>query len=315
MNMTLNFFPELTEELTQKMGFLSGFYEFKYRKEGFEHLLEARQAEGHNSSYLQLSDEKNEWVPDEHELIIERKLFIKNPAFLFGVNGIACNDAELGMALIWTSKTSNQRGAIEIGAFVKNSNEEISFKLSHTFPPGHLKGNISFQTVLFLKTPGSAEENETHLANLSGMILGTIDEFIVILEGNGSVFPIVEVKEPSQPLWWVVCDWTDPQADSFDEENVRICLNKSHSNYKLLNLENGIYESPLLMDIIASALHIIILKVKDSEYWDETVNGKNFEAGSISQAVYYFISTFNWDPGSPESLAQSIRKDFDSRIQ
>jgi hypothetical protein len=69
-----------------------------------------------------------------------------------------------------------------------------------------------------------------------------------------------------------------------------------------------------LIDIVASALQIIIQKVKESEYWSEIVSGQNIEQGSIAQAIQYFITTFDWKADSPENLALSIRKDFDSRL-
>jgi hypothetical protein len=313
MSIVLSFFPVLSDQLISRIGLISSEYIFKYDNEGYEHDLTVKAAEGHNSSHLQLSDEKCEWIPDNHNLKIYRNYSISTPVFLFGKNGIARNDAELGLALMWTSKSSNQRGVEVIGTF-DNSPGTKDFAFKGEFYPGHLQGRITFQTVLFINKPGIGEIGESHLAKDSGIILGSLDEFTVIIEGSGSVFPIVEVKEPSQPLWWVVCDWTDPQSDLFEEENLRICLNKAHSNYKLLIAESGLSESPLLIEIVASSLHIIISKVMQSEYWEEIQRGENLEPGSIGQAIYYFLNTFNWETNSPENLALSIRKYFENSI-
>ncbi|MBP3966254.1 hypothetical protein [Paenibacillus lignilyticus] len=314
MSTALNLFPVLSDELMVKIGFEAGNYEFKYHINGLEHPLTS-------SSYdtqarldnIQISDERSEWTPDIHDLSIKRTYTINNPVFLFGVNGIVAEDAEIGIALMWASKTSNQRGVKVIGGIRKNSGG-IVFDFETVFPPGQLKGSMGFETILFLKEPGLRKDTERHLANSTGITLGSLDICHIIIDGNGSVFPIVEVEEKSQPLWWVKCDWTDPMGDRFEEENVRICINKAHPNYSLLKLEDGFKESPLLIDIIASALQIIIQKVKESEFWNEIVSGQNFESGSVAEAINYFLNTFNWNPYSPEDLALSIRRDFDSRI-
>jgi hypothetical protein len=164
-----------------------------------------------------------------------------------------------------------------------------------------------------LKNPGVSLDHEKHLANTAGVLLGTFDQFTIILDGNGSMFPIVEVFEPSQPLWWVRCDWTDPLIDRFDED-IQICLNGCHPNYKLLKTESGLKGSPLLIEIIASALQIIVEKLKESEYWEDIISGRNYEQGSIAEAANYFITNFQWDTHSSERLALTIRKDLESRI-
>lgn len=316
MNIFLSLFPVLTQDLFSKIGFLATPYEFEYNHEGIRNKLNSLPIDNHAQKYefLQISDDKSIWLPDKHNLCFKRSYTLSNHSFLFGENGLVCDDAEIGVALIWSSKTSNQRGAINIFSFRKTENSALNFQLQSSFPQGFLKGTVNFQTIIYIKKPGVKKESENHLANQPGIILGTLDEYSIILEGNASVFPIVEVAEPAQPLWWVNCDWSDPLADSFNEENVRICLNSAHPNYRLLKIDKGIKESPILVEIIASALQVIIQKVRDSEYWNEVLNGENMEPGSVGQAVNYFISTFNWDPHSPEKLAYSIRSDFDGRI-
>ncbi|KMJ57114.1 hypothetical protein AB685_16960 [Bacillus sp. LL01] len=315
MSIQLNFFPVLTQDLFEKIGYELGLFELSYTSGGFSNALDAVPADstGRNSQ-LQVRDEKNVWEPDGFNLCVKRSYTINVPKFLFGENGIAGGEDEIGIALLWTSKASNQRGIHIIADFNSKTPFPYTFNLNKEFPAGQLKGSISLQTVLYMKTTGIREPNEIHLANKAGIILGVLDEYTLVIDGNGSVFPIVEVSEPSQPLWWVNCQWNDPTEDAFDEESVRICINKAHANYKIIKMEGGLKESPLLLDIIASALQIIIQKVRESDYWEEIKKGEDLEPGSIGQAVNYFITTFNWDVHSPESLALSIRKDFDNRI-
>ena len=65
---------------------------------------------------------------------------------------------------------------------------------------------------------------------------------------------------------------------------------------------------------MASALVIIISKLKEQEnYWDVTI-GDDLQSGSVSEAVYYFINTLEWDVSTPDAMSLSIRKFFDQRM-
>ena len=93
-------------------------------------------------------------------------------------------------------------------------------------------------------------------------------------------------------------------------------FNQAHPNYSLLKVDAGMNGSPFLVDVLASALQIIIWKAVESVGYDidRIVNPSSSVApGSILDAVHYFLKTFEWDVSSPERLAESIRKDFDGR--
>lgn len=314
MNIPLVFYPELTREMIDKIGFQAFDYELEYTNGAAKYSLKTSPVD--SSSYIHeylIEDDKSEWTADQYDLCLKRQTVINKPEFLFGENGVACRNSELGLALMWTSKTSNQQG-VEIISGFKYSPEKLTADIEYVFPAGQLRGKVKFQTVLFLKTPGQRIEKEDHLANESGIILGSLDDYTIVIDGKGSVFPIVEVSEASQPLWWVECYWNDPMDDLFDDENVVVCLNKAHTNYPMLKLEDGLSGSPMLVDIIADAIQIIIQKAKESDSWEEVIKGKNMETGSIAKAIHYFIETFSLDYSSPEKLALTIRRDFDKRF-
>ena len=92
-------------------------------------------------------------------------------------------------------------------------------------------------------------------------------------------------------------------------------MNKAHSNYKYIDgTKKKSFNIALLKEIMASALTIIILKLhSDEDAWADTVNGKG-NLGSVSEAVYYFISTLEWDISKPENLSMSIRQFLDQRM-
>lgn len=312
MSVSLNSFPVLTPEIFQKIGYIAEEYEFSYSSD--EEFPLKQESITQKNDVIKLTDERCEWSPDHYNIKLNRKLRISTPVHLFGSRGLACNTAKIGIAVVWMSKASNQRGIIKCGEF---SREDFSpeVQVEYDFKEGTLTGSFTLATVLYLSKGGIPEANEKFLANQQGIILGLLDEYTVIIDGNGSIFPIVEVNIPNQPLWWVKCNWTDPTADNFDQENVQICLNAAHKDFGLFDLKEGLKNSPMLCDVIATALAIIIQKVKDSDYWDDTIKGNSLSQGSVSQAVHYFITTFGWDWQSPEKLALSIRADFDKRFK
>lgn len=313
MSIRVNLFPMLDKVLYEKIGYFSKNFQFYYHKDGYEIDLdnEANQSSGQTQSIIQLNDSSCQWYADIYDLCFKRICVIKNANFLFGINGIANEDAVIGIAVMWTSKTSSQRGIFEIGEIRKNDSNK-TFDIKGSFPPGQLKGIVIIETIIYLKEPSVSKDGI--FAKSSGTILGILDTTTIIMDGNGSVFPIVEVKELSKPLWYVDCSWSDPLVDGFDEDNVKLCINTAHPSYNSLKLEEGFKESAFLREILAGAMQTIVLNAMWGNYWDEIIKGESIEEGSIGQAINYFITTFGWDTSSPERLASSIRKDFDLRL-
>ena len=173
---------------------------------------------------------------------------------------------------------------------------------------------MNFTTILYIADPGSPKENEHHLADRNGYVLGELDNYTVRLDGSGSTFPVFEVNEPGQPLWYVRCDWIDPTTDMFSE-SVSVNINTAHKNYKYIDRTQNTFDSQLLTEIMASAISIIIEKVRlQSAYWDQVLTNDSLETGSVGQAIYYFTDALEWDLSTPESVSLCARKFFDQRM-
>lgn len=92
-------------------------------------------------------------------------------------------------------------------------------------------------------------------------------------------------------------------------------VNTAHKNYKYLDKTKRTFDEQLLKEIMASALGVIVTKLKEQEdYWDATTSGEDLQNGSVSEAIHYFIDTLEWDVSGPEAMSLSIRKFFDQRI-
>lgn len=268
---------------------------------GQEHLL----------SQLFINDDSGLFDMLQHDLAIKREVVIQFPSYLFGPSGVAASNAEIGVAVMWTSKPSNQRG-IFIGDSFRLGTVERTFTVNGVFPKGTIRDRFQLTTALYLKHPGTPAHNEKHLARVPGFLLGNLGDTTIHLKGSGSIFPIFTYKEDG-PLWRVECNWSDPRSDAFDDENVRIILNESHPDYRFVGSGDTGKLTPLMKEIIATALHIIIKRTKDEVPLEDIMDQTNVEEGSVCLAVRYFIETFNLDVSTDENLAYSLRTHLDRK--
>lgn len=232
MAANISLFPVINDELLGKIRFQASPYELYYIREEQEFVLQAEEIE---SSIImhKVIDEEGVWSPDDYNFCIRRRYSLRTYQCLFGEKGIACKNAVLGLALVWTSADSKQRGVLKIGD-IKNSSQDLELMLNHEFVRAQLRGIVEFTTVIYIKEAGTPSWDEEHLANEYGCLLGELDKFAIKLDGTGSVFPIYEISELGQPLWYVKCDWDDPTYEQFSE-CVSININTAHKNYKYLD--------------------------------------------------------------------------------
>lgn len=302
-------FPILNEKRIADLCYESQEYSFFYKKASSELSIEKEKDLADESCFILKATEGDDWNHDEYDLCFSRIIKLSNLDSLFGSSGIACNTAGIGIAVVWTSSDSRQRGVIPVGDFTKKDDDK-EFLVRGIFEKGTLRGVVTLRTVFYVKSVGRPLSDETYLANSYGCILGELDSIRIVLDGNGSVFPIMTEENENGPLWRVICDWTNPTEDSFGD-SVRIMLNTKHKYYELVEANNG---DSLLIEILASAMSIIISKIKDSSFWHDTESGIGFSEGSVCAAVHYFVNTLEWDTSTPEKLSESIRLSLEGKL-
>lgn len=317
MSKAFSLYPVLTSNLIEKAGIETEPTEISYLDDGDYYPLSMEDKEGDDQKFsARLSDVRCVWSADTHNLILKKTGSVQHPDLLFGKDGIVPHDANIGIAGIWSSKRSDLHGTIQYGKFGMRVNA-YNFDQEYRFESGELRGSIHFKLVLYLKEAGQPYAEESHLANQTGIILGIIEEFDLIIDGSGSVFPIYYVNESDRPLWWVNFSSTDPFEDAFDDQNVVLYLNQAHPSYGELKINDSLRESPLFLEVISSALYIIVQSVKElvNEEWEDIDAGENLEQGTIAEAISYFINKLGWDTSSPVKLALSIHDYFDKNLR
>lgn len=312
-------YPSLTEEKKDGI-FQSKPYSFSYTSlDGLDRDLDCEISE--LNSQISCLKTDGVWNADKYNLYVKRTIALKNYKKLFGPDGVACRNARLGLSVIWTSFDSRQRGAepiVDFGVsekelFDKHDHTFIEGEIDLEFSPAKIRGDVNFSVVLYIAKSGTPSKDEMHLANEEGFVLGTFDTFVLRIDGTGSLFPVFEVYEKDQPLWYVRCDWTDPLSDPF-AESVSINLNTAHKNYIFIDRTQKTFCPQLLVEVMSSALCCIIEKIRSEKYLDQILGDDEAESGSIGEVVRYFANTLEWDFSTPDKLSLSTRKFFDGRL-
>lgn len=307
-------FPTINDDLISRITLQKTNYEAYYTdsdNDEFELKLDSKEI----SEVFSIIDPKGIWTQDDYNFGLRRQYCLRNHDCLFGENGIAGEKATIGLAIVWTSSESKQRGVIPIITFNKPDNKDtvIEAEVNKLFCRAQLRGEVKFATVFYIATPGVLDESEQHLANESGFILGEVDSCSIRFDGKSSIFPIYEVYKKGEPLWEIKCDWNDPTVDQFSD-SVSININTAHSNYKYLDSNQKSYDNQLLIEIMSSALTILVEKLRQSVYWEQIINGDSLEFGSVGQAVFYFQDVLEWNLSGPDYVSECARRFFDKRM-
>lgn len=261
---------------------------------------------------FKLNELDSTWSPEVNNLYIEQNFIIKCPDKLFGEEGITSSKNILGLGVHYYSKTSNFQTTKSLGE-IRNTDSELVIMFKENFSVSSISGLIFFEFFIYLKT---IKESLPFQADLIGMNLSDepIDTYSILIDGDGSIFPIEEIDEKNEPLWKLVMNWTDVEVDLFDYSNIRLLLNKAHPLFKSLFKENYKVNNYLMNEIMISAMSMIVQKVILIDRENITID-MDATQGSIAQVVWYWISTFELNLNSLEEINESFHKNVDPFIE
>lgn len=249
---------------------------------------------------LYLGEVQEYWDPNIHNLNIYRTIIINHPEGLFGINGVASETTELGIAYHIHSKTSGFQKIGDTGIVLTNESEqEFPVEFNYEFSPASVKGEVNIDLFVYVKSAG---EESLRFANEKGVELGIIDHFQLIVDGDGSTFPIVEVERPGKSLWQLVMKWNDVTTDPFDVEYVRVEINKNHYMYDYIfkDTKPSVF---LLSEIMSNVMSQVIYNVVNDESFTDSPD----DTESIANVVSYWLSTYDVDISSLEHISYSLR--------
>lgn len=294
------FYPTLNDELIEAAGISLSAYEFGYSIEDKEIRLL-----GKGKSVVKFDDET--WKAERDGLRIRRSIVIEYPEALFGRTGIVCEEAELGICIIWVNRTLRQMGTILPNNEYKSGASKV-YEFDYTFAPGTIKGDLSLEMQLYIKKSAvNVLPDEKSLMNDEGVTVGILDEINLDFGNIYMEFPIAEVNNKKLPMWWLeMSDWSEPQKDLFDEDNLCIYLNTAYESCPKMG--ETIKNMDVLIDIITTSYVMLFKRVEECGCLSATVNDVNLEVGSISKMLYYFKGSCknDIDFSSEERMHKSI---------
>ena len=302
MKRSITLYPHITKKHEKKLQACIKDLSVSYFDGNESIELNAEISSETNNMTVPVIDEFGKWTPEKHGLICRGIFCIHSVDILFGEDGIVSEDATLGLGLQWKSKNSNARGSIKIGEIESADHDvELSFELS--FENASIRNSVELSFILYLVLPG---ENEQNLA--IGTVFGELQSLTFILEGTGSTFTVFEKNAPGEPLWSIECDWEEPEYSQFSE-SVRVTINTGHNAWQLAAEDEERKE--LLKEIMASCMQIIISDLEPYQY----ESSGDYEPGSVSAAISYFISRAEINTESNAAIAKTVRAYLDKTMK
>lgn len=289
--------------------------DYYYKVNGIKKIItESNFKNSCNNNQVQLIDDEAEWNNKMQSLFLNCTLTIEHANRLFGE--VCCLDAKLGIGLEWKPENSKIKHCVKFGEFSKND-ENYQFT-KQNIEINNVNSNINFKWIIYIIDPGNINIKKC-FGNQEGLILGNGLLWSIIINGNGSIFPIFEETNPNGPLWSFNCDFDDIAEDEFKEENIKIILNKSHKGYQYIQPKSSNYNEQMFLELISNAITILIITIKNKN--EENGNGdsidfkKNGSKGSILNVLKYFNDTLKFKiNGSINELQESIKLYFDKGV-
>lgn len=277
-----------------------------------------------NSLFYSLYDPQGIWTPDTHNLNVSGKFTITNPMGLYGESGIAPKESSIGLAIRWCSGTSKKRGVKFIGDINKSTEiQEIPFRI--VFNKAKLRGSVTLYYEFFINSNAVGSQDEQHLANTKGTIIGTEQIYILDIDAKEKNFPIELFEDPDAPLWELYVSDNDPRFTPWGADAVKIRLNKAHKDYKEIDQDVKDKFSPVLLrEILASAVSLYINTLKEWQHENDSYHENlqeflNDEEGWESGCVAEVVKGFQKEPmninlTSPVETSISVHKYFDLKL-
>lgn len=285
-------------------------------------LLEAKYNFDNNLSFMKDEEKDNIYILDNNgiwsnytnDLCIIGELEITNFNILFNEYKVVEKDTVLGIGMTYISKGSSKTYSKSIGEANANDNTKkvIDFKLD--FKPGELASILKLNFFIYVKKAQMINNNI--FAHNSGTILGNIYNCELIIEGNGSDFPIVIIDSPDTPLWDMYVDF-EGLDDVFSRDSICLRINRSHQQFSKLGIDKISLNNNLIWkEILASFFVNIFIASQQIENLDSLFY-EDVQEGTVGGFLKFLIITFKILPNelkNPISLSLKIRKGLDNLL-
>lgn len=238
-----------------------------------------------------LLDKHNKWSSKVYNLTIRKgyKLDVSN---LFGKDGIAPSNSSIGVATIFKSSKSLQRG-IKNNLIIEHSDnlKEVEFDMEYNFTINELRDDFELELILYLeRSVLELHSEEKHINNIQGTVIGTLEQHRYLLTGDGSAFPTQIISKIGEPLWRL--SMSSDVSDSI-QDGISLIINDKHKDYKLFNyLDKDSYNRDFIKEVSISIVYQLV-----NYYFDEVkdYDEETFSYDSIATLIYHYIKIYDLD--------------------
>ena len=309
MSNRIESFPMLNENIVSELSINLRSLEGKYNFNNVINKLEFIQDGENNNDFV--LDNNGIWTSDANELQIFGEFEISNYNILFEEYQLAKKDTILGVALTYISSGSSKtytKPIVDI-AYENNDQKIVDFTLN--FEAGELSSILSLRFSIYVKE--AKADNNSVFAQNTGTVLGEIYNCNLIIEGQGSEFPIVIIENPESPLWDMEVDF-ESFDDIFSKDTICLKINKAHKQFSKLGIDKISSNNNLVWkEILASFFVNVFLVAQEIESLDTILN-QDIQEGTVGGFLKFMIMTFNISQKelkNPAILSNQIRKELD----
>ena len=226
---------------------------------------------------------------------ISGKISLENIGCLYGkMDGytrVALDDTVLGISINAYSLVSKYNISKPLAEISINDNEKkyIDYKLM--FPQGAIGDKLYLSINLYVK---EAKTKSSIFASEDGIIIGTIYNATVLMEGDGSIFPTSVITDSSTdaPLWYVELSFAE-LSEPLSKETVCLYLNYSHKDFSQIGCTDITEDNYIIWkEILTSYFLQIITSLNEGEKTSLYENN-NYEEGTIGYFLQYIVKSFN----------------------
>lgn len=300
-------YRQFSPDLAEQSGFKAAEPMFSFLKNGSLTPLDIPDSDKKNQFYI--DDVEEGWDASQDNLRIERTFSFSDVSKLFGDSGLLATNGEIGIAAHVYSQTSGYQDNIPFGV-LNPVQQKGEYTFQKAFDPAFLKGTLKIEIYIYVKKLG---QTGPFFADMVGSKLGTLSSFEIIVDGDGSVFPIVEVDKPGNPLWsLIVLPGVDFATDQFSADNARLELNKKHPMFNKLTEAKTQLANYLMIEILANAMTQLIYMGREEL---ESLSSDDFVQGSLAAAINYWIETFELDIDSFSETNSQLRLQLEETLK
>ena len=155
------------------------------------------------------------------------------------------------------------------------------------------------------------------IANEKGLIVCNEYLHTIVIQGDGSVFPIFDIEDSKGPLWSYFVNFDSIEEDLFDQEHISIYLNKLHASYKFINIsDDEHYNQNFFYEVLSNAMTMIIIEIRKNLPKEQIDLEGNGDEGSILKVLKYFADKLHIRVnGSYSEILSDFKKYLDKELK